>query len=344
MYIYGIINANTKFFWGKNDISFNKKVYTVSYQDISAIVNDAEIVDYTRLNKEFLVRLLLGHQSVLEEVMSREYTTVPVRLGTFTADKNEIMNILTEGYTKIKNIFNRIYNKIEIDVVALWNDFNSVLKEIGEEKEVKEFKESVIANSKGVTFDDQVRIGIIVKNALNQKNEHYALQIRNTLKTVSQEHRVHECMNDNMILNMAFLVYKTRLQEFDRKIEDLNSQFNGKLNFKCIGPLPPYSFDTLEIRKIDFKEIDDARKKLGLNKSRVNKEEIKKAYYKSSLVYHPDRISSTPGIENEFNSLRKAYEILSEYCLNVQPEGNNDSFSLDEGDFVKNAFIIKIRE
>ena len=38
---------------------------------------------------------------------------------------------------KFKDIFRKIDNKIEIDVVATWNDLNSVIKEIGEKQEIK---------------------------------------------------------------------------------------------------------------------------------------------------------------------------------------------------------------
>ena len=345
MYMYGIINANTKFFWDKDDISFNKKVYTIPHQDISAIVNDAEIVNYTHLNKEFLARMLISHQRVLEEVMNTGYTVVPVRLGTFAVNKKEVMNILATGYTKIKDICNKINNKIEIDVVAVWNDFSSILKEIGKEKEIMEFKKSVLNNSEGITYENRIRMGTMVKEALDKKREQYACQIRNVLSTVvGRDFKIHELMNDTMVLNIAFLVDKSMHESFDRKIEELNIDFAEKLNFRCIGPLPPFSFNTLEIKKMSFEEIDWARKKLGLNNNLTNKEKIKKAYYKSSLVFHPDKNPHTPGIENEFNSVKKAYDILSEYCTSVQSENGNGSFSLEETAFAKNPIVINVRD
>ena len=48
--------------------------------------------------------------------------------------KTEVRNILSKGYNLIKEIFERISDKIEIDVVASWSDFNSIIKEAGEEK------------------------------------------------------------------------------------------------------------------------------------------------------------------------------------------------------------------
>ena len=60
-------------------------------------------------------------------------------------------------------------------------------------------------------------------------------------------------------------------------INCFNIKFEGKLNFRCVGPLPVYSFYTLEIQKMLFKEIDWAKKKLGLNDFST-KDEIKNPY------------------------------------------------------------------
>ena len=69
-YIYGIINSHTdfrlslpsNFVKGENE---SNSVYTVSCQDISAVVRDAEMVDYTRMSRDILGRLLVGHQNVI---------------------------------------------------------------------------------------------------------------------------------------------------------------------------------------------------------------------------------------------------------------------------------------
>src|SRR3989338_8931766 len=241
------------------DSKISNGVYTIPHQDISAVVSDSQFADYTTLRKDETARYLLRHQQVIEKIMDT-HTIIPMRLGTFANNNEEIKEILTKGYRTIKNIFEGIKESREIDVVATWSDLNSVLKEIAEEEEKK---------------------------------------------------------------------------DFDRKVEKLNTEFAEKLNFRCVGPLPPYSFYTLEIKKMQFEEIDWARRKLDLNDIST-KEEIKKARQAKAFLFHPDKNPNTPGIEKEFDEVTRAYNVLWEYC-------QKDFCSFKEDEFKKNAILVRVR-
>jgi hypothetical protein len=351
-YIYGIIprrNLSRANHRDSGEVNSNGEellgggLYTIPYQDISAVVSDSEIVDYTHMLKDAVGRQLVTHQKVIEGIMP-EHTIIPMRLGTFASDENEVRDILNKGYRVIKEVFGKIKDKIEIDVVATWSDFNSVLKEVGEEKEIKEFKERLLTNPEGITVDDQMKVGVMVKKGLDEKREKCALEIKNYLRDCSKVFKIHELMDDKMVINAAFLINNARQKDFDRKVEELNTKFVEKLNFRCVGPLPPYSFYTLEIKKMQFKDLDWARKKLGLLNDFATKNEIKKAHQTLAFSSHPDKNPDTPGIEKEFDEITKAYRLLLEYCLSAEQGGKRAPYSLREEEFDENAIIVKVRE
>ena len=341
-YIYGVLNSNASLHLSiPKDLlsgeSESNGVYTIPYQDISALVRDSEIVEYTGMRKDALARLLIGHQTVIERIMTPQTTIIPVRLGTFVQDETEVEEILNKGYNLIKQIFEKISDKIEIDVAATWSDFTYIVKEAGEEKEVKEFKAKLLTNPKGITVDDQMKIGFMLKKALDEKKAKFAKGIQDRLKTVSEDSRIHELMDDHMVINSAFLIYKAKHKDFEEKVEELNAEFNEKLNFRCVGPLPPYSFYTLEIKKLRFEEIDWARKKLNLLNNFATRDEIKKAHQALAFSSHPDKNPDTPGIEKEFDEVTRAYKVLWEYC-------QDENCSFNEQDFKKSSVLVKVRE
>ncbi|MFH1691784.1 MAG: GvpL/GvpF family gas vesicle protein [Candidatus Omnitrophota bacterium] len=360
-YIYGIINCNTHDFVGPYGISVCKEVHPVTnsigaiqdskicngvhlipYQGIAAVVVDSEIVDYTHMFKDALARGLVMHQKIIERIMEAGYSIIPMRLGTFAVDEAEVEDILRKGHALIKEIIQKTSDKIEIDIVSVWSDFVSTIKETGEEKEIKDYKEKLLSNPKGITVDDQMKIGFMFKKALNEKREKYALKIQDALKSASIDYKQHELMDDKMVVNLAFLIDKADLKEFYAKIEDLNIEFAEKLNFRCVGPLPAYSFFTLEIKKIQFNEVDWARKKLGILNDLVVKDEIKKAFHRQVFISHPDRNPDKPGIEKEYDEITRSYNILLDYAQACE-DGGQGNIIFNENEFQKNTILVKVR-
>jgi len=181
-----------------------------------------------------------------------------------------------------------------------------------------------------------MKIGVLVKKYLDKRREEFNNEILTSLKRFTQDFRTHGLMDDKMVINTAYLLDKSKKEDFEKGIEELNSKFSEKLNFRCIGPLPPYSFYTLEVRKMQFEEIDWARKRFGLLNEFVTKDEIIKT--RKALVFssHPDKNPDRPGMEIEFNEVMRAYKVLCEYC-------QGDSCSFKEEEFKKNALLVKVR-
>lgn len=333
-YIYGVINSTSS-------LKSLGGLYTVSYRDMSSVVRDLEIIDYLHLSRDTLIMHLRKHQEVIEWVMA-EHTIIPMKFGQFVNNDEEVKEILIKGYRTIRDIFEKVKGSIEIDVVATWSNLDSVLKEVSEEKGVRELKQVFLNKKEGVTVDDQMEIGVMVKDYLGRKREVYADEIQSSLSGAAQAFKTHDLMDDRMIINTAFLLGKDRVSDFYREVEELNAVFAEEVNFRCVGPLPPYSFYTLEVRKMDFKEVDWARRRLGLDDT-ATMGEIKKAYHARASSSHPDKNPDRPGIEREFDEVIRAYGILIDYCSACEQEGCSERYSFMEDEVRKNTVLVKIK-
>ncbi|MFH1504866.1 MAG: GvpL/GvpF family gas vesicle protein [Candidatus Omnitrophota bacterium] len=354
-YIYGVINSNTSFrlFTPESSDAENKTngVYTISWREFGAVVCDSAIVDYRRLPKETMARQLLTHQRVIEKIMGSGVTVIPVKLGTYAFDDDEVKLILDKGYNLINEITHKINEKIEIDLVASWADFALVLKQAGEDKEIKEFKEELLSSGRKITADDQMKAGYMLKKAMDRKNNECVDKIQKRLEDISEGVKRHEVMDDKMIANCAFLMDGAKKDEFYKRIEGLDGEFGGKINFKCVGPLPAYSFYTLEIKRMRFNDIDSARKKLGILNEQVSEDDIKKAYQRQAIAFHPDKNQGREEEANiEFGRIKDSYNVLLEYasacrqaCL-PDRQASESRLGFSESEFKKNEILVKVKD
>ncbi len=82
---------------------------------------------------------------------------------------------------------------------------------------------------------------------------------------------------------------------------------------------------------INFKQIDEARKILGLSEE-AGLREIKDAFRSLALKYHPDRCreKNRKHCEEMFKKINHANDILEQYCANYR-------YSFKEKDVKKNT-------
>lgn len=346
-YIYGIINSNALFSLSMppdflKGLSASDNVYPLPFKDIAALVSDAYIVDYSGMQKDALARMLIGHQTVIEKIMPRQLAIIPMALGTFAQDETEVRDILNKGYNLIMEIFEKINDKIEIDIVVTLSDLNTLIKETSKEKEISEFKEKLLANPKGITIDEQMKLGAMLAKALQKRKAEFVKRIMERLADLSEDTRTHELMDEHMVLNSAFLILKSKYQDFEKTVEELNNEFDDNLHFRCVGPLAPYSFYTLEIIKLKFEEIDWAKKKLGILNDIVSRDDLKKAYQSQAFSTHPDK--KQDHVSAEFNEVNRAHRLLADYGTAFEQTHRQEKIHLDREMFIKNAIWVKVRK
>ncbi|MDO9529684.1 MAG: GvpL/GvpF family gas vesicle protein [Syntrophales bacterium] len=330
IYIYGFININEKKKFDYAGID-GGEVYTQPYQDIAAVVSDLPDMQFGSLPKETLLLYLAVYQAVIERVMKNHYI-IPMKFGTSVDGKEEVEMILRKGYDQVKTNSMSMEDKIELDVVAMWNNLDAVIKTIGEEEEIQKLKAEAASKPTDQKLEAGITLGKMVKASLDRKREERASDMLDTLKAESETHRSHDVMDDSMIMNVAFLINKDNKETFESKIDLLDEEYQDEVNFRIVGPLPSYSFCTFEINKIDFSDVSEARKTLGLGEESTALE-IKEAYWRLSKEFHPDKYPGDVEAQKRFENITKAYRLLKDYC-----EGEQCSFKEED---VRNWIVVK---
>ncbi len=341
IYIYGIVPNfySTDMFRSLE----SSGVYVISFQNISAIVSDREGLHLESLDRESLGYLLVHHQKTIEDIMSKGFNMfIPMKLGTIVSNKAEVNKILTNGLDLIIETLKKIEYLTEIDLVVTWADFSTIIQEIANHSDIIALKEEILKSVETPSQINQVKVGMLIQEKLNAKNKKVELNILDCLAAFSLDIKTHEVMNDEMVTNSAFLLNGNKRDKFELAIDQLDQEYNGKLNFKLVGPLPCYSFYTFEVKALNPDAVLLAKNELGLGEE-TSDVEIKKAFLGKARLFHPD-VHSENGDEENFNRINKAYHILLDYAMAAKQSSKKDVISLSNEIVNKNQILVKIKE
>nr|MBC8248959.1 GvpL/GvpF family gas vesicle protein [Anaerolineales bacterium] len=292
--------------------------YTVPHRDLAAVVSASPLADYRGLKRDEAVRYLVPHQRVVEAVM-QAFPVLPVKFGTVLPDETWVRRLLTQGEALFRTALERFSGLVQIEVVVLW-DLQQVFQEIGQEEHITQLKAQVESRSLEETMIKRVAIGQMVQASLERRRASLREYLINWLKQVSLDLVVNPPMGDSMVANVALLVDEAGQEALDQQLELLDEEFEGQLTFRCVGPLPPYSFATVEVGVPSFETINEARRRLGLGETATSGK-IRRAYHRLAGQVHPDHNPDDPEAEARMAELTRAYELLTAYAETVQGGG-----------------------
>ncbi len=305
------------------------KLETISYGEIAAVTSPLRPTSLDRLEKAALVESVLKHESVNRRIFLTR-TVVPVRFGTIADDPLQVKELLQKIYLQVKAALKRLGGKIELAVRASW-DLHAVIQEVK--------GEITIENAGATDLQEKINIGRQVFEAVDKRKRSIINTIHNGLYPGAVDFTVGREGTEEMIFDRSYLVEREKETSFDEAVNCIASQYEGTVTFKCIGPLPPYSFTRLEITQGNFEVVDEARKILE-SPEKASLEKIKASYRRLSLMHHPDRNPDDPSAQERFKNVTRAYEILEAYCENNRwlKGGRTYSFTKDD---VERAVMVR---
>jgi hypothetical protein len=309
-YIYGIIDNSNEADFNISGLNGSSSVYSIAHEDLSCVVSDYFGEELSSMSKEEVVRFLLAHQVVVERVM-KGCTVLPVKFGTVLTTSDEARSLLSQGYSQFVDALAWIQDKVEIEVAATW-DMKQILQEISTEPEIF-LASKAIAGKGAQTHQEQIGLGRMVKASMDKRRSGYRERMINFLMSVAVDVQPNALVSDEMVMNVAFLVEKANQEEFDSCVKQLDDFFHNQINFRVIGPLPPYTFATVEVTRPSLEKIEEARQLLHLGEA-FSEMGVRKAYRHLAAQSHPDYSPGDETTKAQFAKLHQASELLIAYC------------------------------
>jgi hypothetical protein len=310
-YVYGIISTDQRVdLTGAGVAAQPGGIHTVPYDGIAAVVGPSDLDDYQGLAREDLVTVLLDHQRVVEEVMSA-FPVLPARFGTVMADEERVTDLLTRGHDLFAAELVRLADCVQMEVVVQW-DLAKVFAELGGDERIARLRAAAAAPAADA---DALRIelGQTVQALLEERRSSLRDRLLPRLEEVGREVHGNPCMDDKMILNLALLVDEAGRARLDALLPELDAELEGSLTFRCVGPLPPYSFASLEVESPSFADTERARRLLELPME-ATPGQVKGAFRRLASQLHPDVNPDAAQSEEAMGELTWAYRLLSRFA------------------------------
>ena len=328
IYIYGVIRTSPPAGEAGDPQEFGEigignkasNVVTIGFKDLAVVVSRSPFKVYDSLAKEETVKDLVIHQFVIEKVME-SFTIIPVKFGTMVETEGDVAKFLDKGYFLLRNAFRKIEGKIELDVVASLKLPKILAVTYRHSCKIRNKQKEIAKQGAKATTEDKIALGRLVEQELETRKTRMNNLILQTLKRKAIDVCLHDLVSDDMIFNAAFFIKKEDKDFFYTIINKLDRRFEDTLNFRVVGPLPPYSFSTILFKRISQQEVEEAQKTLGLN-GEITDKLLSHAYRQLALECHPDKnagqvfdseVAQTRGGQLKFDLVNSAYRVLKDF-------------------------------
>jgi gas vesicle protein GvpL/GvpF len=217
-------------------------VAVIPHGGVAALASDVP-GDFLEAGREELLR----HSRVLEETMEHS-VVLPMRFGVVLPDEETVHQRLLDPYgEELEAQLEAMKGKVEITIKGIYDEAAILREVIAENRSIAKLKEAIQGKPEEATYYQRIELGELIAAALEEKRAAAAPQVIDRLAGLAVDVRVGDPVHERMAVNASFLVERSRLEEFDRVVDQLGAEQAGRIQLKYTGPLPPHSFVELGI-------------------------------------------------------------------------------------------------
>lgn len=316
LYLYGVVGTTPPLPLAVEGVAGGVRVFVEG--DLGVIVGAEPAGGLKGLAREQAVRLLLRHQQTLEAALSHT-TVLPIRFGTVAPGEEAVRSMLTEGGALFRERLEAFLGRQQMEIVVSW-DLGRVFAEIAMEADVAKARRAIEEGAEGGE-SARVELGRTVKAALERRRAALAEKLGEELRTIAVDMTENAIMDDRMVANFALLIDREDAASLEGVLNRLDADFGGSLNFRCIGPLPPANFATVEVAFPSAQTIDQARRTLRIDGG-AGRNEIVSAYRRLARQNHPDTAASPEAGAERLSEIASAYRLLMAHARTQTARGD----------------------
>lgn len=216
------------------------RVYPVVSGKLAALVSDIGNETLRPQRKH-----LAAHSGVLRQAMEQA-PLLPVAFGIVAGSEREVRELLRAQEDAFSEQLRALTGQVEMGLrgrVQVPNTAEYFVKAV---PELRAMRDDIFSGGEP-SREQKIELGKYFAEVLDHIREETIDAVQEAIGPVSSSVRVNEPRNESELLNLAVLVPRDRLQDFNRAVEDAASKLDENFHLEVSGPWPPYNFVDLRI-------------------------------------------------------------------------------------------------
>jgi hypothetical protein len=241
-YLYAIVDRDNDLaaydFQGMDDAL----VYAIEAGQIAAIVSD---LPDKKVRPER--RRLAAHHEVLKRLMAR-HTVLPMAFGLIADGSESVHRILRLNREVFNEQLDRLRGKVEMGLRVNWDVPNIFEYVVANHPELAVYRDQIFRGGRAPSQDEKIELGRFFDRSLQADRQACEERVSQLLEPRCAEIVANKPRDEREVMNLACLVDRERLKEFETGVVETARGFNNDFAFDFNGPWPPHNFVDVELR------------------------------------------------------------------------------------------------
>lgn len=216
-----------------------RSVRVLLAEDLVALVSEAPSDTVARSRRN-----MLDHTSVLERAMQHA-TVLPLRFGTIAPSDSALLSCLAANRAAFRDELRSIEGRVELGLKVTWRQETIFADIVERDQALRQMRDKLQTRPAGETYYERIELGRRVEAALAARRAAEQASMLAELTPLAERHESLRAHDDDMVLNHAFLVTRAAEANFDAAVARLSERSGNRLEFRYVGPVPPFNFVTL---------------------------------------------------------------------------------------------------
>jgi len=216
-------------------------VYVVPGGRMAAVVSD---LPKQRIRPER--RNLAAHQKVLKQ-LSETGSVLPMAFGMIADGPQAIRKIMKHNQAELVEQLERVTGKVEMGLRVAWDVPNVFEYVANVHAELKETRDRFFSGDGEPSRGDLIELGRMTDRILNEDRDAHADAVENVLAQYCFEIKRNTCRTEGEVMNLAFLVGRDALTQFETGVLEAAKLFDDNFLFDYNGPWAPHNFVEMTI-------------------------------------------------------------------------------------------------